>query len=951
MSGTVPPGGMPFGPGDEINGWVIVSHLADGSRAVVFRAVPVIGEARSGAWRVRPLERTEVALKITGPLAVDERSRLLREYLTAKRFTGHPNVVQVLDAFEVEHDEHGAYVVLAQELGDRSLDDRIRRGGALRPGEIRRLVADVATGMAGLHEANFIHSDLKPANLLLYGHRWKLADFGTSVEIQPEALADGRTLAEFSGGTLWYCTPEHAAALTGGGKAPPVHRDADVWAFGVLLHEAATGVHPSRGLFASLQALIARQYELDPGLSPELAAVISACLSDRGTRPRNGRELLELLQTHGLLDGDGAPASGPARVGQPQATMPVPAGGVPTPGGSVGGAAGPAPGGRPRRSPGAGWRRPGRRWWAVGAGFLAVVAALGIWQLGPSSRSDCIPLEMSVSLEKGLLSELADRYNDADRRVDGRCVDVSVHLTASGVAMDALLDGWDDTRVGAPAPQVWTPTSSLWASLLRQRGAERGNEPISLESLASLAKSPLTIALPRPMAEALGWPDRPIGWADVLELSTNPDGWGSKGHPEWGPFVLGKDNPERSTSGMAATVAAYYAATGRSSDITLADLEDPKVRAFVSGVESGVAHYADNGIKFLVDLAEADAKGQATSYISAIVLQEQLVYLYDVGNPNGDRELLEGGREGGRRPEVPLVAVHPEDGTLMMDHPFFVLPSATSEQQAAAADLAAFLREPEQQARFSQWGFRNAEGVADDEVANTIGLGPDQSLSTITPPSPEVLGRMLDDWPELRKKARVLLMFDVSGSMSQPVADGRTRLDAAKAAAVASLDELTGDDEVGLWIFSTEDRFAGTGGPAPAPYQEVLAPAPLATVKEQLVTAIDGLYAGGGTALYHTIRAAQREMVTGLDRRRINAIVVLSDGQNEYPSDDNLDSLLTDLDADNLEQSVRVFAIAFDQDSDLDTLTRIAKATRAQAYDARDTAAIDDVFVSVLSNF
>jgi Ca-activated chloride channel family protein len=99
------------------------------------------------------------------------------------------------------------------------------------------------------------------------------------------------------------------------------------------------------------------------------------------------------------------------------------------------------------------------------------------------------------------------------------------------------------------------------------------------------------------------------------------------------------------------------------------------------------------------------------------------------------------------------------------------------------------------------------------------------------------------------------------------------------------------------------------------------------------------------------VRAAQRSMLTGYTGDRINAVVVLTDGKNEYPRDNDLDALLRDIDAGNLERSVRVFAIAFGDKSDLGTLSSIARSSRAAAYDARNPSSITDVFVSVLSNF
>ena len=64
-------------------------------------------------------------------------------------------------------------------------------------------------------------------------------------------------------------------------------------------------------------------------------------------------------------------------------------------------------------------------------------------------------------------------------------------------------------------------------------------------------------AMWRPMAEALGWPDKPIGWKTIAELAGDPQGWAKYGHPEWGQFKFGHAHPEKSSTGfsMLATLA------------------------------------------------------------------------------------------------------------------------------------------------------------------------------------------------------------------------------------------------------------------------------------------------------------------------------------------------------------------------------------------------------------
>jgi Ca-activated chloride channel family protein len=585
---------------------------------------------------------------------------------------------------------------------------------------------------------------------------------------------------------------------------------------------------------------------------------------------------------------------------------------------------------------------------AIVVGIVAIVATYLVLRPGEKAkpaarRTGCVALTVAASSEKAaLLGELADRYNKSNRTFDGKCADVTVFSKASGGAMEALAAGWDDKRDGGPAPQVWSPASSSWIALLRQRTAatDKGNL-VPDGKPASIAQTPLVLAVPRPMAEALGWPDKQVGWADILGLTTNSQGWGAVGHPEWGSFKLGKTNPHFSTSGLNATVGAYFAATGRSSDLTEADLADPKVLEFVKGVESGVVHYGDTTLTFLSNLAEADARGQGMAYISAVAVEEKSVYDYNQGNPTGDPKLF--GK--GRKPQVPLVAVYPKEGTLLSDNPYLVLTTASDEQKAAAADFLAYLQAGEQQKRFTDLAFRSFEGKPGPVLSEANGLLPKQQVTIIDSPASSVMAKALSTWDVQRKRARVLMVLDVSGSMADATSAGKSKLEVAKQAALKAIDLFAPDDEVGLWTFSTEQRGA------PTPYTEQVPIGPAAGNAGRLRQVINSLHAEGGTALYASTRAAQQKLLSSANPDRINAVVVLTDGKNEYPKDNDLDGLLRDLDASSLENSVRVFTIAYGDKADLETLQKIAKASRAAAYDARNPATIDNVLINVVSNF
>ncbi|QLQ35332.1 vWA domain-containing protein [Micromonospora robiginosa] len=580
---------------------------------------------------------------------------------------------------------------------------------------------------------------------------------------------------------------------------------------------------------------------------------------------------------------------------------------------------------------------------AVTAGLVVVAGAFVFVRQreagGGEAHGNCATvLEVNSSTEKAaLVIDLAERYNRSDRSIDGGgCARVHVSALNSGRATEALASGW--TGTGLPQPQVWLPTSSLWTGQLRMLDQAAGRAPQTPDRYPSIANSPLVIAMPRPKADLVRQ-HGPLGWGEILGLSGR-NGWAGFGKPEWGRFTFGKDNPNLSTSGLAATIATYYAAVQRSSDLTRSDLADPAVTQFVRRIEANVSHYSDDSVDLLRSLAEADLSGGAgsTGDMSAIVLQEELVDLYNTGalSPRQD------GQERGRRPNVPLVAVHPKEGTFNLDHPFVVLPSADERQRAAAADFQDFLTEDAQQESFARLGFRDHERRASAELLASVGAEPTGGLTYFEPPDPQVVGAMLDGWRTLRKKANILLALDTSGSMQVTVGT-RTRFQVASAAAGKGLALLNTEDRVGLWSFSSETKQRPK-----SPYRTEV---PLGEFDQKRINSkIAGLHVAGGTALYATVRAAHRELLDRYDPQRINAIVVLTDGKNEYGKDNDLDRLLAEVALDP-QRPVKVFCIAFDRESDFATLDRIAKASSGKAFDATDPAKIDEAFVKLVSSF
>lgn len=569
---------------------------------------------------------------------------------------------------------------------------------------------------------------------------------------------------------------------------------------------------------------------------------------------------------------------------------------------------------------------------------------------GFTPREGCTTVVVVASSEKAaLLGEIAHDYAASGRTVNGACFDIKVNTMASGGAEAALARGWD-VEFDGDQPDVWTPAASTWVGLLRQDLTDADRPNLVPEGFSatdtSVASTPLVLAMPRPMAEALGWPSAKIGWGDVLTLANDPRGWAAKGHPEWGRFKLGKTNPNLSTSGLAATVGAFVAATGRSSDLTDRDLTDPKVRTFVKDVEGSVVHYGDTTLTFLSNLQRADDAGAGLGYVSAVAVEEKSVLDYNVGNPTGDPKTL--GQHGA--PRVPLVAVYPKEGTLYSDNPWVVLnaPWSTPEKKAGAMDFFDYLRAEPAQTRFTDAFFRTYDGKAGEPITSSKDLLADGVTIVLDPPAPDVLEGVRDTWAVLRKPARVLLLLDASGSMGQSVESaGATRLELAKAGVIRALDQFAPTDQVGVWMFTT-----GLGDGDDITTQ--LAPiAPIGASAKRVKAAVQSLQPLEGTPLYAAIKLAVAEMSKGYDLGKINAIVVLTDGKNEYLPDEDKEGLLRLLRGQVGEAGggLRVFSVAYSSGADLETLKQISEASQAAAYDATRAESIDKVMTAVISNF
>jgi Ca-activated chloride channel family protein len=581
----------------------------------------------------------------------------------------------------------------------------------------------------------------------------------------------------------------------------------------------------------------------------------------------------------------------------------------------------------------------------VTAVLVVVVVAGFLVFLRDDGKPDCdgTPVRLRVAASQdavGLLQRAADDYART-HTVGGKCVAVTVDSKNSGTAMNALVKGWDETTDG-PRPDIWSPASNVWVTLLRQRAQSADKTvPLSQATPQPIMTSPLTIAMPQPMAQAIGWPAKAIGWEDLAKLATDPKGWAAYGHPEWGKFKLGKTNPNLSTSGLNATVGAYFASAGTTSDLTEDDVLSTKNQTFIRNLERAIVHYGDTTLTFLSALQRADDQDRALSYISAVTVEEDSVWAYNQGDPTGDPALI--GKH--PKPKTPLVAIYPKEGTIASDHPYVALNWMDPQKQKVSDDFLTYLHSAQAQSGFQKFGYRDWQGKPGSEISQSNGLLAGGPKTTLNLPPAAVLSKLLDAWGELRKPAKVLLVVDRSGSMEEGVpGTGKSKLDLARSAAVESLNEFRAQDKVGLWMFSS-----GLKGEQDWAQLQPIAqmdPGHSSALKRSLST----LGAGGGTGLYNTTAAAYDALKASREEDSINAIVVLTDGKNERPNSLELSTLLKKLSA-RQEEPVRVFTIAYGQDADQNVLRQIAEATDGAEYDSSNPNGIREVLNEVVSNF
>ena len=277
-----------FVPGELLAGrFRILRFMAEGGMGEVYAAEDL------------DLEET-VALKTIRPsLSSDKQvlARFKQEIQLARKVT-HRNVSRIFDLFRHDLEVDGVRRTIAfvsmELLEGETLADRIQRLGRLPGAEAQNIALQLLTGLQAAHSAGIIHSDFKSGNIAVVpepsgGERVVIMDFGLA-NYRSNLTVDVGLI-----GTPAFMAPEQ---VEGGAITPAT----DIYAFGLVLFEMATGVLPFLGSSPMDTARLRLKQaaptlrDINPEASVQWERTIKVCLErDPAKRPASAAEIEERL--------------------------------------------------------------------------------------------------------------------------------------------------------------------------------------------------------------------------------------------------------------------------------------------------------------------------------------------------------------------------------------------------------------------------------------------------------------------------------------------------------------------------------------------------------------------------------------------------------------------------------------------------------------------------------
>jgi Ca-activated chloride channel family protein len=468
---------------------------------------------------------------------------------------------------------------------------------------------------------------------------------------------------------------------------------------------------------------------------------------------------------------------------------------------------------------------------------------------------------------------------------------------------------------------VWSPGDQSWIDEANTIWRDRNGKLLIPDSCDPTVLAPIGFAMWRPMAEALGWPDKPISWDDIAALSADPQGWESLGHPEWGQFKFGHTHPDYSNVGLLSMTALAYSTLGKTEGLSADEVySDTVVEAF-RGVEQNTYHYGIQSRPLMQILAQ-----RGPNYLHAVTTSEA--------------ETLKTNQEFASTLRYPLVFIFPAKGTFWSEQPYCILDGdwVTDDQKDAAKIFKDYLLDKKQQEMAISNYLRPIDSSIPLHAPLTLESGTDpritpETVPALQSPPAEVSSAVKDIFHQTKKKATIVLLLDISGSMEGD------KIKNAVASSINFVKRLDPNDELFLMVFGGEGQVYELGGGRAG------------DIAEEMEKTLSGLFANGNTPLYDGVCAgvgkidqlkAEHEAKS---EKRLYGVVLLSDGQ-DTASAISQNQMFNCLPSGENAEGTKLFTIAYGEDADADLMLRIANRTNGKTFKG-DPESIETIYNSI----
>jgi Ca-activated chloride channel family protein len=490
-----------------------------------------------------------------------------------------------------------------------------------------------------------------------------------------------------------------------------------------------------------------------------------------------------------------------------------------------------------------------------------------------------IPLRLGYSPDKGdVFEQLAQKFNSLLLCINDQAIALEVVPLEDRELVNSALHG--DIEVICPDSMV--RIEQIEDNWRQQKPSQFG----LIEELTIFAVSPLVIALHPASARRLGYPDKDIGWLDLMLESQENSNF------RWvHPHV-------QSSAGILIALAEFQAAANMDGELIESQLRDAEIRSYVQRLEGKVQQYGPSEMATI-----SYALNEGKWRVDAFVAQERLVL-------SACKKMGESNR--------PII-IYPKEGTAWIDHPLALLSreGMTSIIKSAYKKLRDYLLSADAQSLFTNAGF-HAAGPHIRSYFSAPSVSPKflkelhaAAARTLSVPAAPMLKSVATGWYTVKRPAAVYLIVDVSESMEGP------KLEEAKKGLLAFLDQFQNlDDAVGLIVFDNE-------------VQNLVPIKPLHVNYTVLKDAINNLHAGGMTALLDAASLAYDLLNKPYHNQPIRAIVAMTDGLENASRTDYSALRIKIVNGNNRGHPVAIFGLAYGKNAHLQLLEDFSRITSA----------------------